>query len=265
LNAPEKEKNRCTKRPACNAEDQSADDACVPRALTDAYKAIPDKMFTYASGNQPDMLKCDGKKIDFGSDTTGGRNTPCAAAMYSDNVLCIGNVWDAKHDFENQGDYSTTMVAFGAPGKNILSTCPPSDGPKGSYLQNGDLPYCYASGTSMSTPMVAGLSGMLMKLFQLKGKDDLMNGKNIADTLLTSVVPVDSLAKKFEKGGYVNAQTAFDKAMKQSTSSSKVADDSGASIKALAKSSEIDTGSQQQFLFSAADVDTDELGMALYF
>lgn len=228
MNAPA-QKNRCTKRAPCS-NDQTDDNACVPLSLTHGYEQNPDVIFTYASGNQPDSLVCDGKKIDFGSDTTGGKNTPCVAAHHSDNVLCIGNVWDEKNDFENQGDYSTKLVAFGAPGKNILSTCPPAwtdrvadnmyVGGADNQLKDKEA-YCYATGSSMSTPAVAGVNGMLMKLFQLKGKSDLMQGKIIADILMKSVTKVDSLAEKYMTGGYLNAGVAFEKAMAKVVDSHK--------------------------------------------
>lgn len=65
---------------------------------------------------------------------------------------------DQKADFSSFGDW----VQVAAPGENIFSTFPNHDFVLGRGRNHRDKNYDYGSGTSMSTPMVAGLAGQII-------------------------------------------------------------------------------------------------------
>ncbi|OQY42555.1 MAG: hypothetical protein B6242_16030 [Anaerolineaceae bacterium 4572_78] len=105
------------------------------------------------------------------------------------NIISVAatDQYDALSEFSN---YGATSVDLGAPGTDIYSTVP-----NGSY---GTL-----SGTSMATPHVAGLAGLLWS------HNPSWTYRKVRDKILSSVEPLSSLAGKTVSGGRLNAYKAL--------------------------------------------------------
>lgn len=87
-------------------------------------------------------------------------------------------------------NFGATTVDLAAPGKDILSTAP-----NNAYMK--------LSGTSMATPHVTGVAGLLFSQFPA------WTHLQVKDRLLTSVEVSSSLQGKVVTGGRVNAQRAL--------------------------------------------------------
>jgi thermitase len=86
-----------------------------------------------------------------GNDNTTSKLYPAAY----DNVIAVAATDrnDRKASFSNYGDW----VDIGAPGASILSTTPDHR----SRIWGRGVKYAYGSGTSMATPFVAGVAGLV--------------------------------------------------------------------------------------------------------
>jgi len=95
-----------------------------------------------------------------------GINTPHYPGAYN-NVYCVASVngSNVKSSFSNFGTTTNAWVDIAAPGENILSTVPNSG--TGAYLQQ--------SGTSMATPLVAGLCGLMLSKCSFMTQTDVIN------------------------------------------------------------------------------------------
>jgi serine protease len=90
-------------------------------------------------------------------------STPQYPAAYN-NVYCVASVdnADVKSGFSNYGSW----VDISAPGNNVMSTAP----------YTGTLAaYQSMSGTSMSTPLVAGLAGLMLSKSPQMTRQDILN------------------------------------------------------------------------------------------
>ena len=107
------------------------------------------------------------------------------ASYKADNIISVAATDDADNlaGFSNFGNQS---VDLGAPGVRILSTFP---GPG----------YGYLSGTSMASPYVAGVAGLI------KAKNPGFNDDRIKKLILQSTDRVKSLGGKTTTGGRLNA------------------------------------------------------------
>lgn len=94
---------------------------------------------------------------------------------------------DALASYSNRG---TTMVDLAAPGSNILSTTPGSG-------------YQQLSGTSMSTPMVAGACALL------KSYRPLLTAAQIKDAIMQNVDVIPALATVCSSSGRLNVNKAL--------------------------------------------------------
>lgn len=94
-----------------------------------------------------------------GNDNVNNDNTPHYPSNYN-NVISVASstTGDAKSSFSNYG----TTVDITAPGSNIASTVP-------------NNAYSYLSGTSMASPMVSGLLGLMKSLNPSMPNQDLIN------------------------------------------------------------------------------------------
>jgi len=145
------------------------------RALEDvirkAYEA--DILFVAASGNA----------------TTNNDRTPHYPSSYNvPNVVSVAAL-DRNDQLASFSNYGVKSVAIAAPGVDILST----------WL--GDE-YEEKSGTSMATPVVAGVAALIVAENPKISVDDLRK------KLLASVDPLASLKGKIVTGGRINAAKA---------------------------------------------------------
>lgn len=142
------------------------------QALENSIKAAKDKgiVFVAAAGN----------------DSSNNDSRPSYPATYQvDNVISVAShtAQDVLSSFSNFGK-RTVHVA--APGSNILSSTP-----------NGE--YKVYSGTSMATPHVSGVVGLLISEF---GRVPVLELRN---RLMATTVPVSSYRKTTIGGGRVSA------------------------------------------------------------
>ena len=106
------------------------------------------------------------------------KNVVAVAAMDRNDQLASFSNWGAKH------------VAIAAPGAEILST----------WLNDE---YEEKSGTSMATPVVAGVAALVA------GNEPRLSVDDLRKRLLTSVDKVDALKSKVSSGGRINAAKAL--------------------------------------------------------
>ena len=127
-----------------------------------------------------------------GSDGVGDDNdaTPFYPASYSSsNLLSVASITNtnARSSFSN---YGLMSVDLGAPGSKIEST----------YLNQK---YAYLSGTSMATPYVAGVAGLLLS------KEPGLLNTQVISRIMSSTDAVPDLSGKTVSGGRVNAYRAL--------------------------------------------------------
>lgn len=119
----------------------------------------------------------------------GQQNPPRQAIRnMADNVIFIAATdnRDLKAGFSNWG----TLIEVGAPGVDILSTYPAND-------------YQSISGTSMATPLAAGIVGMI------RGKFPSMSDREALDQLINTCDEVSSLTSFIANGRRVNLAKAI--------------------------------------------------------
>jgi subtilisin family serine protease len=125
-----------------------------------------------------------------GNDNNNNNNFPFYPASYGHtsviSVAATTNT-DARWSFSNYGSFS---VDLGAPGHDILSTWP------GNQL-------AWLSGTSMATPHVAGVAGLLL------AKNPTWTYTQIRDRIFQTVRPLASLNGLVATNGMLNAGAAL--------------------------------------------------------
>lgn len=142
------------------------------QALKDAIDASP-AVVVCASGNS-------GQNSDI--------NPQYPAAMSSSNIISVAAT-DSKDNLASFSNYGPSSVDLAAPGVTIYST----------YKNNK---YQYLSGTSMATPFVSGVAGLL------KAVSPSMSKNQIKDRILSTVDKLNSLSGKVVTGGRLNAASA---------------------------------------------------------
>ncbi|MBV9924507.1 MAG: S8 family serine peptidase [Acidobacteria bacterium] len=124
-----------------------------------------------------------------GNDNTDNDRRPHYPSNYNlPNVLSVAAL-DRKDERASFSNFGAKTVHVAAPGKDILST----------WL-GGD--YRNASGTSMATPFVAGVAGLVLSV------EPNLSVKELRERLLNTVDKLDSLKGKVSSGGRVNAARA---------------------------------------------------------
>ncbi|MCA9790384.1 MAG: S8 family serine peptidase, partial [Candidatus Eremiobacteraeota bacterium] len=106
------------------------------------------------------------------------------------NILAVAST-DRNDQRSSFSSYGVNSVDLAAPGSDIYSTLP-----------NGQ--YGVKSGTSMATPHVTGVAGLIATAYPEASNDE------IKARLLGSVVPQDNLQGKVLSGGRVNAANAVE-------------------------------------------------------
>jgi thermitase len=145
------------------------------RALEDVIRKAgeADILFVAAAGN-------DGADADRRPHYPSGYKLP--------NVLSVAAL-DRRDELASFSNYGAKGVHVAAPGKEILSTWL-----GGEYEEH--------SGTSMATPFVAGVAGLVLSV------EPNLSVKELRDRLLNTVDKLDSLKGKVVSGGRVNAARA---------------------------------------------------------
>lgn len=126
-----------------------------------------------------------------GNASTNNDRTPHYPSSYNvPNVISVAAL-DRHDQLASFSNYGPKSVAIAAPGVDILST----------WLGNE---YEEKSGTSMATPVVAGVAALVLAHEPGLSVDELKK------KLLTSVDKLDSLAGKVSSGGRIDAAKALD-------------------------------------------------------
>ena len=144
------------------------------QALYDAINAQRDILFIAAAGNS-------------------GTNNDTTASYPSNydlpNVVAVAAT-DSADGIASFSQYGRRTVDLGAPGVSIYST----------YMNNG---YATLSGTSMATPHVTGLAGLI------KASNPAADWRTVKNLLLSTGDNVSSLTTKTLTGKRINAYTAL--------------------------------------------------------
>jgi subtilisin family serine protease len=145
------------------------------KALEDVIRKAGDEgiLFIAAAGNSS-------QNADFRPHYPSGYKLP--------NVISVAAL-DRNDNLAGFSNYGVKSVHLGAPGKDIISTWI-----KGTYRE--------ASGTSMATPYVSGVAGLIL------AQDANIPLEKLREKLLASVDPLDSLKGKTVTGGRLNAAKA---------------------------------------------------------
>jgi subtilisin family serine protease len=122
-----------------------------------------------------------------GNASTNNDRSPHYPSSYN-NVVSVAAL-DRNDRLASFSNYGVKSVQIAAPGKDILSTWP------------GDA-YEEHSGTSMATPVVAGVAALIV------AKNPRISVDDLRSKVLSSVDQLDSLKGKVATGGRINAAKA---------------------------------------------------------
>jgi subtilisin family serine protease len=120
-----------------------------------------------------------------------------------DSPFLISVTNSTRSGFKSQAGFGTTTIDLAAPGENILST--------GQRQFSGDpSPYSAQTGTSFSTPQVAGAVGYLHSVLPAERLSQTPSdlALEIKDVLLRTVTPTVELKKFTLSGGVLNVHAA---------------------------------------------------------
>jgi thermitase len=124
-----------------------------------------------------------------GNDSEDADRTPHYPSNYKlPNIISVAAL-DRKDQLASFSNYGAKSVHLAAPGREILST----------WLGGG---YEEHSGTSMATPFVAGVAGLVLSV------EPNLSVKELRERLFDSVDKLDSLGGKVSTGGRLNAARA---------------------------------------------------------
>ena len=124
-----------------------------------------------------------------GNDGTNNDVTPHYPSNYADEAVISVAATDRSNRLAGFSNFGATSVDVAAPGAGITSTLPGNR--YGSY-----------SGTSMATPHVAGIVGLLA------AAKPAATAAEIRTAILSTTTPVAALAGRMTTGGLVNAAAA---------------------------------------------------------
>jgi len=160
--------------------------------LRDAINASPDTLFVVAAGN--DELDVDDPIFNSLPPPVAVQQYPCEHT--APNIICVASTNLGDEFAANYSNWGATSVDLAAPGSSIVSTTFAS-----SVTYGG--PYTFKSGTSMSTPMVAGAAALIFGLYPGVSVAEVKN------SILGSVDVLPSLAGRTVTGGRLNVNHAL--------------------------------------------------------
>jgi len=108
-----------------------------------------------------------------------------------ENIIAVSAI-DRNGQLASWSNYGRNTVDVGAPGVDIFSS-----------VSDSDSSYAYYSGTSMATPHVAGVVALML------ANNGGLTAPEVKAQLLSTSVPLDSLAGRTVSGGLVNAADAL--------------------------------------------------------
>ena len=124
-----------------------------------------------------------------GNDAMDADKTPHYPSNYKlPNIIAVAAL-DRKDQLAGFSNYGATSVHIAAPGREILSTWL-----DGAYQEH--------SGTSMATPFVAGVAGLVLSV------EPNLSVKELRDRILGTADKTDALKGKVSTGGRLNAARA---------------------------------------------------------
>ncbi|MCA1917432.1 S8 family serine peptidase [Methanospirillum hungatei] len=145
----------------------------IDTALRDSISSMPDALFVCAAGNSA-----------LNTDT----NPHSPGSLPNANILTVAAT-DSRDALASFSNYGATTVDVAAPGVNIYSTYPGNR-------------YTTMSGTSMATPHVAGVAGLL------KAANPSMTMDQIKTAIMNGVDVKSGLSGRCVTGGRINAYTS---------------------------------------------------------
>jgi subtilisin family serine protease len=152
----------------------------------DVISSHPDTLFVVAAGN-------DGLNNDAAPDYPCNYDLP--------NILCVAAT-DRSDSLAQFSDFGVQSVDLAAPGVDIASTWPVGLRPARPVVA-GDNRWAIESGTSMSTPLVAGVAGLVA------GHHPGIGESQLRQSIVDGVDKVAGLSGKVVTGGRLNAAGAL--------------------------------------------------------
>jgi subtilisin family serine protease len=119
------------------------------------------------------------------------------AAFDAPNILTVGAV-NSRGGLSPFSNYGSTAVDIAAPGEQILVPCPA----EGTY----EAGWCWVDGTSFASPYAAGTAALVAAV----SPSLLSSPTALRSRVITSGVPLASLAGKVASGKLLNARRALD-------------------------------------------------------
>jgi subtilisin family serine protease len=147
-------------------------------AIRDVITSSPQTLFVIAAGNSS-------------SNNDAVPHYPCN--LTATNTICVA-ASGQRDDLASFSNYGSTNVDLAAPGVNILSTVPATDGSYG---------LAYYNGTSMATPQVAGAAALLW------AAQPGATVTKIRDALLGGVETKPAFTGKVATGGRLNVMSSL--------------------------------------------------------
>jgi len=147
----------------------------MSQALGDAIKQT-NKLFVFAAGN-------DGANNDA---------TPHFPSNFGYDNMIVVAATDRNDQLASFSNYGSSKVDVAAPGVAILSTYPTAK----------NTPYVEMKGTSMATPFVAGIAGLMLAV------NPSLSPAQLKSLIMQNVDKVPALNGKVKSGGRVNAEKA---------------------------------------------------------